>query len=184
MDRMNPEHEVSLKQALGLNAIVFMRDPKKELDVARVARYWKALEEYDIDIVVAACAEHEKRGKRFPLPADLLERCEVIATKRNAHKWSGPPPQRPDPDKPWCEDCLDSGTVFKVAPAREKRDIDPNDPSGDQAYTWASKCDCRSENPVYRWKMQQNRAGVIRREEKNDNNWSPGRRGQLVQFRR
>ena len=183
MDRLNPDHEVRLKQALGLCAIVFMRDPKKELDNARVLRYWKALEEHDIDDVVMACAQHEKRGRKFPLPADILERVEVIVAKRGDAKWSGPPPQRPG-DKPWCEDCMDSGTVFTVAPARDKRDIAPDDPSGDQVYTWAGKCSCRGENPVYRWKVQQSRAGVIRRDEKSNTDWSPMRRGQLVQFRK
>lgn len=181
MDRMNPEHEARLKQALGLNAIVFMRDPKKELDNARVLRYWKALEDHDIEDVVAACALHEKRGKKFPLPADLLERVEAIVAKRGG-PYRGPV-QAPGA-VPWCEVCLDSGTVFEAAPARQKRDIDPDDPSGDQVYTWARKCECREQNPVYRYKQQQNKAGVIRREEKAENNWSPNRRGQLVPFRR
>lgn len=183
MDRLNPDHEVRLKQALGLCAIVFMRDPKKELDVARVSRYWKALEDHDIEDVVMACAQHEKRGKKFPLPADILERVEAIVAKRGESKWSGPPPQRPG-DQPWCEHCLDSGMVFEVAAAREKRDIAPDDPTGDQVFTWARKCECRSTNPVFKWKCQQNRAGVIRREEKANNDWSPHRRGQLVQFKR
>lgn len=183
MDRLNPEHEVRLKQALGLNAIVYMRDPKKELDNTRVLRYWKALEEYDIDDVVMACAQHEKRGRKFPLPVDIIERIEAIVKKRGDSKFSGPPPQRPG-EQPWCELCLDSGTIFEVAPAREKRDLAADDPSGDQVYTWARRCECRKDNPVYRWKVMQNRAGVIRREEKSNNDWSPGRRGQLVPFRR
>lgn len=175
--------EERLKGALALHAILFLRDPKKELDNARVLLYFKALEEYDIEDVEAACFDLQRKIRKFPLPVDIAEACARIVEKRDGRANAGPPPMRPG-DKPWCEDCMDSGTLFSTAPAREKRDIAPDDPSGDQVYTWAGKCPCRPDNPVYKWKMMQNRAGVIRREEKDHNDWHPGRKGQLVQFRR
>lgn len=183
MNKFDPTCEPRLKAALGLHAILFMRDPKKELDNARVLLYFKALEEYDIEDVEAACYQLQKKLRKFPHPVDIVEECEAIVRKRDGAKMAGPPPMQPG-DKPWCEECQDSGTVIRVAPAREKRDIRPDDPTGDQVYSWAGACSCREHNPVFKWKALQNRAGVVRSEEKQGNNWSPNRRGQLVKFQR
>lgn len=182
MDRLNPEHEMRFKKALGLLAITFMRDPKKELDDARVLRYWKQLEAFDIDVVESVCLHLEGKLRRFPLPVDIRDGCEVMQRKR-ANAIDRPNP-RPPGDVAWCDHgCDDTGWLEVIKPLHELRDfVARDDAMADQVYRAMRRCSCWSVNPVRRWRAEQNQAGVVRFDEKPD--YDPTRRGQLVPFRR
>ena len=186
MDKHNPQHQLRLKSALALHAVLFMRDPKKELDDARVLLYWKQLEQYDIETVEAAAFKLQGKLRKFPLPVDLVEACEAIVEKTRGSDTAKPNP-RPPGALAWCDEgCDDTGWLQVSKPKRELRpDIyAPEDEEGDRIGTAVRRCACWPFNPVKRWRDQQNRAGTVRREEKSNNDWSPNRRGQLVQFKR
>lgn len=161
---------------------MFLPAAKRELDDARVLLYFKQLEPYAIEDVEAACFNLQGKLRKFPHPADILDELAEMQAKRRTASAGAPAPRPPEGDEVYCYVCNDSGWTSRRALVREMRDVDARDPAGDAEYTWAKKCACQSHNPIYRWRVQQNRAGIIRREEKDDNNWTPGRRGQLVRF--
>jgi hypothetical protein len=185
VDKFNPEHQTRLKGALFLHAVLFMREPKKELDDARVLLYWKQLEQFDIEVIEQAAFKLQGKLRKFPLPVDLVEACEAIVAKQSDNTYR--PNPRPPGEKAWCDEgCDDTGWLEVRKPLRELRpDMFPSgQEGGDAMATAVRKCSCWDVNPVKRWRNQENKAGNVRREEKSENNWSPSRRGQLVQFQR
>jgi hypothetical protein len=184
VDKFNPEHQTRLKGALFLHAVLFMREPKKELDDARVLLYWKQLEQFDIEVIEQAAFKLQGKLRKFPLPVDLVEACEAVVAKKTEGTFR--PNPRPPGTVAWCDEgCDDTGWIEVRKPLRELRPdmFTADQVEGDQMGTAVRKCACWDINPVKRWRNQENKAGNVRREEKSENNWSPSRRGQLVQFR-
>jgi len=181
VDKHNPDHQARLKAALGLHAILFMRDPKKELDDARVYLYWMQLQDFDIEVVEAASFKLQGKLRKFPLPVDLREACQAVLERTTRPSYVNP---RPPGEVAWCDEgCDDTGWVHVRKPLRELRDMREDDPDGDRLYDAVHRCSCWAINPVKKFREQQNVAGTIRHEEKQNNNWSPDRRGELVQFK-
>jgi len=157
LEEWNPAHQDAFILALTQHATLHMRDPKKELDKARVRIYWKVLRDFDIGVIVKACDDLLGEMSSFPKPKHIKDRClRVLAGRARAQRVNAE--RRPGIV---CDDCRDGGWRYhrweSKAPVSfdEMQEEESRVPAlrvGETRPTprfFAKPCPCRRSNPNY-----------------------------------
>lgn len=82
LSRADPSHQERFKAVLVAFAVLFMKDPAKELDKPRVALYWRVLEAWDIEQIEAAGRKLLGEMHSFPKPVHFRKVLEKDARRR------------------------------------------------------------------------------------------------------